>query len=249
MHRSRAETNGHTSSQLKKKTKGLEGRGKLTSKLIDDLSIYYGLAIRRNHDSLSKMKNEIWATFCHKLSTDANPQHDKCPSGADSWCSWEKARATETLAGYKHKPAIPEKIFNAIKPVYEELSSDDLLTRCLGGFTQNNNQSFNSKVWVMAPKTVSSGKIIVDIAAEIAVCDFNDGLMSVMHIMQVLGITIGPNCYNYCMEADAHRIKFSERTPTEAAREARQALKEARKVAEEKNANVEGQMYALGIAE
>lgn len=35
---------------LKKHTKGLGGRGKLTGKLIDELSIYYGLAIRRNCD-------------------------------------------------------------------------------------------------------------------------------------------------------------------------------------------------------
>ncbi|XP_029177185.1 uncharacterized protein LOC114945237 [Nylanderia fulva] len=39
---------------LKKNTKGLGGKGKLTGKLIDELSIYYGLAIRRNHDSVEK---------------------------------------------------------------------------------------------------------------------------------------------------------------------------------------------------
>lgn len=89
----------------------------------------------------------------------------------------------------------------------------------------------------MTPKMISSGKIIIDIAAEIAVCNFNDGLISVMHIMQVLGITIG-TAIILLMEADAHCIKFFEQTLTEAAREARQALKAARKVAEEKNANV-----------
>ncbi|KAG5312845.1 COX1 oxidase, partial [Acromyrmex insinuator] len=37
------------------------------------------------------------------------------------------------------------------KPVYEQLTTDDLLTRCIGGFTQNCNESFNSTVWAMAP--------------------------------------------------------------------------------------------------
>jgi len=55
-------------------------------------------------------------------------------------------------------------VFNAIKPVYEELSSDDLLSRCLGGFTQNSNESFNSAVWTIAPKASASGKIILDVA-------------------------------------------------------------------------------------
>jgi len=44
---------------LKKKTKGLGGKRKLTTKLIDKLTIYYGLAIHRNPNSLETMKNEI----------------------------------------------------------------------------------------------------------------------------------------------------------------------------------------------
>ncbi|XP_036147532.1 uncharacterized protein LOC118647217 [Monomorium pharaonis] len=61
---------------LKKVTKGLGGKGKLTGKLIDELWIYYGLAIRRNCDSVEKMRNDIWATLYHKMSTDEEPQHE-----------------------------------------------------------------------------------------------------------------------------------------------------------------------------
>lgn len=60
--------------KVKKDTKGLGGRGKLTAKLIDELSVYYGLAIRRNKNSMSDMKKSIWATLKHKCSTDAKPQ-------------------------------------------------------------------------------------------------------------------------------------------------------------------------------
>lgn len=69
---------------LKKKKKGLGGKGKLTGKLIDELAIYYGLAIRRNSNSIEKIRQGIWATLYHKILTDERPQHDKCPSGADS---------------------------------------------------------------------------------------------------------------------------------------------------------------------
>jgi len=55
---------------LKKNTKGLGGKGKLTGRLIDDLTLYYGLGIRRNTDSVENMRKEIWATLYHKLSTD-----------------------------------------------------------------------------------------------------------------------------------------------------------------------------------
>lgn len=72
---------------LKISTRGLGGKGKLTSSLIDELTIYYSLAIRRNHDSVEKMRDAIWATLCHKISTDKKPQHENCPEDADSWCS------------------------------------------------------------------------------------------------------------------------------------------------------------------
>ncbi|EGI67900.1 hypothetical protein G5I_03461 [Acromyrmex echinatior] len=52
---------------LKKRTKGLGGKGKSTGKLIDELSIYFGLAIRRNCESVEKMKTAIWATFTKYL--------------------------------------------------------------------------------------------------------------------------------------------------------------------------------------
>ena len=62
--------------KLKKETNGLGGKGKLIAKLIDELSVFYGLAIRKNKDSVKDMKMAIWATLKHKSSTDTNPQHD-----------------------------------------------------------------------------------------------------------------------------------------------------------------------------
>jgi len=118
--------------KLKQSTKGLGGKGKLTGKLIDELSIYYGLAIRRNYDSIEKMKNDIYAILYHKLSTNANPQYERCPPGEESWCSWQKAHATGST--HSHKTPLSEGIFKAILPIYEELSRDDLLTSLLRRF-------------------------------------------------------------------------------------------------------------------
>ena len=36
-----------------------------------------------------------------------------------------------------------------------------LLKRCVGGFTQNNNESLNQIIWNIAPKIMSSGAITV----------------------------------------------------------------------------------------
>jgi len=235
--------------QLVKKTKGLGGKGKLTGKLIDELSVYYGLAIRRNTRSVEEMKKEIWATLFHKLSTDRKPQHEKCPEGADSWCSWQKAKARGELAEYQHKPVLSKEIFDALCPIYEELTRDDLLQRCVGGFTQNNNEYFNATLWSIAPKTFHSGKKIVDIAADLATCTFNDGLNSIMEIMQLLEMKIGPTCYNFCLEADSRRVQAAEKKMTDAAKEARRALLSTRKDLDELDNDKEGQLYGAGIAD
>lgn len=232
---------------MKKTIKGLGGKGKLTGKLIDELSLYYGLAIRRNSDSIEKMKNKIWATLYHKISTDVKPQHSKCPVGENSWCTWQKAKARNELAQYKHKPAFNQLVFDAVKPIYEDLSNDELLSRCLGGYTQNSNESYNAIVWSMAPKTIQSGKTIVDIAADIAACNYNDGLTSIMQIMKVLNLTIGQNCYNFCVEADARRVEIAERSMTDAAKETRKTAISQKKETEVTNVNLEGQLYMQAL--
>ncbi|KYM97486.1 hypothetical protein ALC62_11778, partial [Cyphomyrmex costatus] len=154
----------------------LSGEGKLSGPVIDKLTVYYGLAIRRHSNSIQDMKNAIWATYYHYSSTDEHPQHDKCPSGIDSWCVWQSASAADTLSSFKHdKLLLSKDILAAIKPIYENLSEDVLLERCLGGFTQNNNESLNQLIWKISPKVLPAGSKIAEIAAYIAACIFNEG--------------------------------------------------------------------------
>lgn len=56
-------------------------KGRLTDVEIDHLQRYYGMAIRKNLDSVESMSQAIWATYNHKLSTDEKPRHDDCPPG------------------------------------------------------------------------------------------------------------------------------------------------------------------------
>jgi len=81
VYRSRSEAYGHTTSKFeKKKTIGLGGAGKLTGKLIDELSIDYGLAIRRNTGCIEDMKKEIWALpqAFHRQKTAARQMPIRC---------------------------------------------------------------------------------------------------------------------------------------------------------------------------
>ncbi|KYN09508.1 hypothetical protein ALC57_18376 [Trachymyrmex cornetzi] len=60
-----------------------------------------------------------------------------------------------------------------------------MLRRLHTSLVQNNNERLNASVWAIAPKTFSCGKTIINIAIDIAVCNFNDGLTS-LAIIQVL---------------------------------------------------------------
>ncbi|XP_014479554.1 PREDICTED: uncharacterized protein LOC106746921 [Dinoponera quadriceps] len=107
----------------KKTTKGIGGRSKLTDKLVKVLTLYYGLAIRRNSNSLEETKKDVWATFLHKSSTDSKPMHENCPKGPQSWCQWQKARALGKLQDFKHEPTLPKEVLDAIKPIYIPISA------------------------------------------------------------------------------------------------------------------------------
>ncbi|XP_044592130.1 uncharacterized protein LOC123270228 [Cotesia glomerata] len=149
-----------------RQSKLLGGKGKLTGKVIDNLSRYYGAAIRHNCDSLEGMKNAVWAMFYHQQSTDDYPQHHKCMSGENSWCSYQKALATTGVENFNHDyTPLPQDVIEAIKPIYEDLSKDELLERCLGGFTQNANESLNQLIWRIAPKKLSGSRQIVKFAS------------------------------------------------------------------------------------
>ena len=80
-----------------------------------------------------------------------------------------------------------------ITPVYEDLSSENSLQRCIGGFTQNINESLNALIWSFAPKRVFSGAKTVKIASYLAESILNEGYESLLKMMHIMNIIIGPN--------------------------------------------------------
>lgn len=238
----------------KKKHKGIGGKGaeKLTDiddKLINDLTAYYGLAITRHSNSLQDMKNAVWATFYHKCSTDKNPQHKYCPTGSTSSCSWRRAEAEGTLNDYTHDAPLTDKVQEIIKPIYENLSNDELLERCLGGNTQNNNESFNGLLWHFAPKHLYCGVKTIKIAAYLATIIFNEGYNSILKTFEIMGITIGPVTRSFAEKRDNYRIKIAEKRHTEASKEARIVRRNLNIAENEFYEEEEGVLYGPGIAD
>lgn len=233
----------------KENNKGLGGKGKLTEKLIDELTAYYSLAIRRNCDNIENMEKAIWATFYHKISTDETPQHNYCPQESDSWCSWQQAKADGSLTEYKHKDNLHPDVVNAIKPIYEEMTKSNLLERCLG-FNQNNNESLNALIWELAPKIIFSGvEESIEIAASIATILFNDGHMGILKVVETLDINVGTELHTYCQEKDADRINIVEKRAQDRTREVKFLRGKANLQMQEEMLSMEKLLYGPGIAE
>lgn len=236
----------------KKSNKGIGGKGagKLTDKLIGEMTKYYGLAIRRHPDSIEEMRKEIWATFFHKISTDSNPQHQNCPAGESSWCKWRRAEFLGEAEQFKHnKPPLSEAVQKVIKPIYEDLSKEELLSRCLGSETQNNNESLNSLIWTFAPKHLHSGPKVVEIATFLAVIIFNEGFEAILKTLETMGVKIGPQAEGYVQQRDSSRIDRSERRTSDVVKQARIAKREDRAALRDFQEEEEGLLYGPGIAD
>ena len=145
--------------------------------------MYFGKAILDNCGSVEKMQNAIWATFYHKSSTDKKAQHHKGLLGGESWCKYQQAEAEKKLKSFKHDyTASSKEVVDVIKLIYESLTNEELLQRCIAGFTQNSNESLNQIVWKIMPKTLPASFTTVSIAANIATCTFNEGTRGLLAV-------------------------------------------------------------------
>lgn len=123
------------------------------------------------------------------------------------------------------------------------------MLRCVGANTQNNNESFNSLVWTLAPKHIYGGKAVVEIANFLATCIFNDGFSNVLKIMDVTGVKIGNAAYDLAVRRDDARLERSDHRASMASKEARIAARKEKASKNELYKEEEGCLYGPGIAD
>ena len=71
-----------------------------------------------------------------------------------SWCSFSIKPTSNGTQTYVHKTGLPVHVRNKIAPIPQDLSSNDLLRKCLHGTTQNNNEALNAIIWLKCPKEI-----------------------------------------------------------------------------------------------
>lgn len=130
--------------------------------------------------------------------------------------------ATTGVESFKHDyNALPKDVLKAIRPIYKDLSDDILLERCVGGHTQNNNESLNQLIWWIAPKKLSESFFLVEIAANVAACTFNEGNYVLLNFLHEMGIELEPSAHHRVELADNARIERAEKEAAAESKEAR----------------------------
>ena len=172
-----------------KKMKGIGGAGKLTKVAIKRIQGHYGGAIRKNSGDLDKMKRAVWAIWHHRNGT-----HKEC----GDWC---KGSDENKLPGY---------VMEEIKPVFEYLSSDTVLGKCLHGGTQNVNESFHHLVWERCPKSTFVGRDRLEIAVNDATIVFNEGEVGRCAVFEKLGLPVGEHQYSSFRKLDFQRVQAAQ---------------------------------------
>lgn len=230
---------------LKKTVKNLGGKGKLTNKTIDKLQNYYGIAVRANSGDLEGMKSGIHAALFHVASSKKNLWHDHCPKGESSWCRYQSDKATGCNT-YKPGPGLPLNVIRHVKPIFNDLSRDELLKKCLHGKTQNQNEAFNALIWERVPKATYVSLNHLRLGTYDAIGNFNIGRKSSCLMMERLGMIPGRYTTKQCKNINKKRLYHSQYKSTEKARKRRKIIRGLKKSAMDKFEQTEGQVYEAG---
>ena len=77
------------------------------------------------------MKKAILTTLFHVASSTENSWHAYCPDGINSWCRYKQGKANNAST-YKPGTVLPLSVVSHLKPIYINLSHEELLNFNIG---------------------------------------------------------------------------------------------------------------------
>jgi hypothetical protein len=110
----------------------------------------------------------------------------------------------------KNKSRLDPVFLDLLQKMIKDLSSKELLSRCVRGLTQNSNESLNSVVWSILSKSKYHGFSSIQGAAATASVYFNGGRASLLEFFEQSGIKINEDLYLNLNARDEKRIKKAE---------------------------------------
>lgn len=202
----------------------MSGAGRLTIAQIDAIQSFYGLCIRQ-HKGNAKAK-ATKAILFHYASTVENPQHDFCPVGSDSWCSYQRDITNNTTLHKPIKNPFPPAIVEVIKPLFDRLGDEHFLAGCERCATQNPNESLHHVIWGLAPKDQYTSPRETSLAVSLGCLLFNSGMeVTYAQLLPKIGLSVDEKMMNAWQKVDKKRIDTAEYKEKSAVKERRKKYK------------------------
>ena len=206
---------------------------------------YYGLSIRQNTHSLNSMRLAVGAVIYH--CSEASGGNEKRHMFCDKDSQWCKMRQAEKLGiPYNDKPGLPIAVRDKILPIFQALSTTELLEKCLHGKTQNCNEALNGFIWKRLPKDVFVGPYVLEIGVCSAIINFNSGTHSIIKVFDKLGIICGFYTGVFCKKQDEKRIMKMSRKMSIQGKLERKRKRNIKKGFLVSNQDKEGEVYGSG---
>ena len=116
-----------------------------------------------------------------------------------------------------------------LRPVFLELSSDELLKKCLHGQTQNSNEALNHIVWKKCPKNIYVSRTILELGVYSAILEFNEGSFGVDLVFKQYGILCSQPFLKLSYRRDSSRVKTLDKKSTDVAKQRRKTIRTIKK--------------------
>lgn len=112
------------------------------------------------------------------------------------WLPWATALFTvKENNAQRLFPPEKQSLCSKVKPVYEKLSEDSLLNKCLHGKTQNQNEAISGMVWKGIPKEVFFGMEMLEFGLFDAISHFNIRAIARTVLVLLRALKINPGKY------------------------------------------------------
>ncbi|XP_065680580.1 uncharacterized protein LOC136094527 [Hydra vulgaris] len=224
--------------------KKINGRGRLTDLAINTLQNFYGMAIRQNKE-LPLMRRAVGAVLYHCSDINSESRHLFCPRTTKSWCKWQKDKLEGTNT-YKAHLNLPLAIKKEIEGIFKDLGSEDLLKKCLHGFTQNPNEALNQLIWNKCPKSRFVSRTVLEIGVYSAIINYNEGVIGLNRVFKLLNLTPGKYFFFYATKKDSTRIKQVNSKMSEKKKKQRKSMSAFKKGFFDKEKETEVETYSSG---
>ena len=152
------------------------------------------------------MSQATKAILSHYSSTIEKPQHDYCPKGKESWCSYQRDLVNGTKLHKPIKNPFCPAIVEVVKPVFDRLGDASFLAGCEKCLTQNPNESLHHVIWGLAPKEQYTYPRETSLAVGLGCLLFNSGTeVTYSQLLPNIGLNVSEEMISAWIKMDKKR--------------------------------------------